>query len=132
MIRPNSKKETPLWDLFEEQPLRLHHPALADLKCGSGIPVAAVSPVRGGIVWWNANYMIDEKLTGFGGSGFGENPVGGAILYDPPTDTWIVKRRGDKAIYRFERADRELADWWANNKQYFPSLEELHQIARRD
>lgn len=63
-----------MWKLYATQQLRLFHPAQII------IPVAAVSPIKNGIIWWNANYLISAAMPGGmpGGSGFPSNPVEGA------------------------------------------------------
>lgn len=59
------------WNLFETTPVRMIHPALADMSEDNWLAVC-VSPTAKGIVYWNLDVIISSNMPG---SGFTENPV---------------------------------------------------------
>lgn len=111
------------WNLFEQQPLNLEHPA------GMSIPVAAVSPVSGGVVWWNADYMLAAALPGgtIGASGFLNYHLTAAPEWHEEDGAWWVIIDG--RAYKFHLPGSSLKKQWKKYGSYLQPIEELHRIA---
>lgn len=111
-----------MWDLFKQQPIKLRHPA------GFEIPVAAVSPIKNGVAWWSANYLIAAKKSGMlGGSGFPLNPVYGVPEWSEQDKGWKITNNG--RVYLFVSPDKEMLKQWKENEKYIAPLEDLHTDA---
>ena len=112
-----------MWNLFEQQPLLLEHPA--DRK----FAVAAVSKIsETEFVWWNADYLIEQNSTGLPGSGFADNPIEGKLHFDEDKNIWIVENKPDW-IYKFFLPDRKMLEQWQQVKKFIPSAAELQTMA---
>lgn len=114
------------WNLFETQPLLLYNPTNDTIAC------AAVSPIQGGIVWWNADYLLCQGQTGMPGSGFGANPVEGVLDFNDAADVWRIADPKTGSVYAFEKADVEMLQKWDDLKHFVAPIDELHKIAAKD
>lgn len=118
-----------MWDLFKQQPIALYHP-FAGL-----VPCVAISPIKGGVAWWNANYMLAAAKSGgmIGASGFSLNPVLGAFPeWNEEKQSWIMQVEtpaGKKRVYRFSLPDENMRKQWDEFKGYLTPIDELHRIA---
>lgn len=111
------------WDLFSEQPLILKHPE------GLTVSVAAVSPVKGGVVWWNAEYLVSLCMPGgLPGSGFANYFIEGEPAFSVEDNAWHIKTK-DQRIYEFRQADRDSKAKWNQCRQHLSPIEELHAKA---
>ncbi len=113
-----------MWDLYSQQPILLDHPA--DLQ----VAVAAVSRARKGVVWWNANYLIDIATTHMPGSGFAYYKIEGKPEWVEDKNCWRVASSPDR-VYLFRLPTEEMLRQWEEFKQYIPSLEQLHRQASK-
>lgn len=112
-----------VWDLYSMQPIELQHPA--DVM----IAVAAVSPVDGGVVWWNAEYMAAcAAPMGLPGTGFAANLVLGRVEFHEESNTWRVFAENG-AVYVFILPEKDLIAQWDSVKKTLPSIEALHRQA---
>ena len=121
------------WDLYAQQPLILKHPENLVLA------VAGVSPVKGGIVWWNADYLISLNMPGGQpGSGFADNFISTEQQFSQPEfvegdDSWHIHTDNapDGRVYRFYKPDEGTMSLWQLYQQYVPSLDALQQMANQ-
>ena len=122
------------WDLYTQQPVVLYHPALRSLPDGGKIFLAGVTRYThngGGIMLWNADYIISSRMPGGQpGSGFPNNPIdGGQLKFDDKSGMWhLYKKQYPKRIYRLALPNEEDMRMWENWKQYVPNLEKLQQM----
>lgn len=115
-----------MWNLFEQQPMLLEHPT------GRKFAVAAVSRLADGkIGWWNADYIINQNSTGFGGSGFAFNPIDTREEWDEAENCWKAIRRPDW-VYKFRLPTEEMLRQWEEFKQYVPDAQALQKMAEKE
>lgn len=117
-----------MWDLYKQQPIKMLHPAAGI------VPVAAVSPIKGGVAWWNANYMLAAALPGgmIGASGFPLNPVNGEPEWNEQDQSWWIRTitpSGENWDYRFSLPDEKMKREWRENEKYLDPIDRLHEIA---
>lgn len=96
-------------DLFRQQSGKLIH------ATGLEIPCAAVSPIKGGVAWWNVNSMLAAAEAGgmIGASVFSLNPIKGRVQLEVRNNRWRVNGKnsdGSARICYFELPDREMAE----------------------
>lgn len=114
------------WDLYSQQPLALHHPALRGFA-DCVIAVTAVSRVRRGIIWWKADSWTPG---GMPGSGFTENPIAGIPWFDEARNAWMVAPRNEPEWeYCFCLPDASMLRQWDIFSQGIPSAEKLQATA---
>lgn len=114
-----------MWNLFEQQPMLLEHPEDRQFA------VAAVSRCHDGTIgWWNADYLIDQNSTGFGGSGFPFNPTCAVEMWDEAENCWKAVDKHNR-VYKFRLPPEEMLRYWAQYKQYVPDAQTLQRMVEK-
>ena len=117
------------WDLYAQQPCWIEITAQGVKKA-----VAAVSRVSGGVVWWNADYVISVNMPGgTPGSGFGNYMLDGEPVFDELAQVWTLPGQdGNANGYIFSLPTPEMMRLWEGYKQYVPSVQTLQVMAVKD
>jgi hypothetical protein len=117
---------TEKWDIYNQQPLLLQHPALEPTN--NEVFVAGVTKYKKGVIWWSAGYLIGQSMTGQGGSGFAENPIPKRPRYLKYENCWIIERvmdNGKDWIYKFYLPTGEMLYDFEKFKEHIPTIEAL-------
>jgi hypothetical protein len=124
-----ASQSAPKWDIYTQQPIMLHHPALHGMHDDT-VFVAGVCKTKQGAIWWSAGYFIAEHISSQPGSGFAENPLLARPKYVKAENCWVVEEENGR-VYKFCLPNRDMLVEYEKFKQYIPTIEKLLEYTKK-